>query len=175
MLQRTTHCLGRQKSQVQHGIRHRLASSRWGRNYNYAMAMYGPYGYGIGKIQPRRDRSAPIVSITPDAKSTTSLTQSDVTRTLSPEWTPYALADGGVLFTHPSTKQVLQWTHDVMKHEREASGQSSRYDAERSAKIRDLLARNTIEAQPIEAWRKRHVVDVLRKNISRNTDLSKVK
>eukprot|EP00759_Apiculatamorpha_spiralis_P012731 PhF_6_TR19658/c0_g1_i1/m.28689 len=120
------------------------------------------------KINPKKDRK-PVLLET--GQSLERLNKdgplSDVTRTLSPQWVPYALQDGGVFFVHPTHKDVLQWTHKALKQEREATGTVSAYDTERSAKIEMLMERNTLEAQPISEWRRKHMVQLLREKISR--------
>ena len=155
-----------QKSTIVTKQRHRLSGSKQGRTYNYAYRVYGPWGYGIGKLQPRKDRSAAIIPRSdveaPSPHGSLHGPLSDVTRSLSKEWIPYALEDGGVLFTHPTTHNMLRWSHETLREERRATGLYSTYDADRDAKIKTLLARNTIEAQPLESWRRKHIVQLLR-------------
>lgn len=171
MLRRTLRTAAHQKSapEMNGDARHPLEGSRKGRHYNYAYNKYGPWGYGVGRYINKKDRTPILQNIgTMDfPRMMGKMPLSDVTRKLSPQWVPYALADGGVLFTHPTSQEVLQWSHECLREERKATGMSSIYDAERDTKIKILLERNTIEAQPIEAWRRKHILELLGKRISR--------
>ena len=77
-------------------------------------------------------------------------------KTLSPQWRPFALADGGVLFVHPSQKQVLAWSQQVMKREADTNGLGS-VQQHTNTKIEQLLADNTIEHVPLSQWRRQHM------------------
>ncbi|KNH09480.1 hypothetical protein XU18_0165 [Perkinsela sp. CCAP 1560/4] len=154
------------KSTVVQSTRHPLSGSKKGRDYNYAYRTFGPFGYGVGKNQSKKDRTAVIFPKPyPPSAQRTDGPLSDVSRSLSKDWAPYALQDGGVLFAHPSMHQVLQWSHETLKEERKTTGLHSIVDYDRDAKIKTLLARNTIEAQPIEYWRKKHITQLLRHNM----------
>ena len=159
---------GTKSTQIDRG-KHPLSGSRKGRSYNHAYRTYGPYGYGVGKMTTRKNRSVDIAPRhdiqRPRPNGSRDGPLSDVHRTMSKHWVPYALEDGGVLFTHPSTKEMLRWSHDTLREERKCTGMYSTTDADRDAKIKTLLERNSIEAQPIEAWRKKHIAQLLKEKL----------
>ena len=162
MLCRSLKHLKRTKSTIVRKERDRLSGSKLGRDYNFAYRTFGPFGYGVGKNQSKKDRAAEILPRHSPSGASNNGPMSNISRTLSHEWIPYALHDGGVLFSHPSSSQMLRWSHEAMKEERKAVGLYSSVDYDRDATIKTLLARNTIEAQPIEQWRKKHITQLLR-------------
>ena len=84
-------------------------------------------------------------------------------KTLSPHWRPFALADGGVLFVHPSQKQVMQWSAAVMEAERKsiasdaATPTLTAREHQTATKMRQLVEDNTIEHTPLSQWRRKHM------------------
>ena len=161
MFARSTTWLKRTKSTIVRKERDRLSGSKLGRDYNYAYRMYGPFGYGVGKNQSKKDRSAEIMPRYELKKATDDEPLSRVSRTLSKDWVAYALADGGVFYSHPSVSEVLSWSHETIKQERVAAGLYSTKDQERDATVKTILARGTLEAQPVQQWRKKHLVQLL--------------
>ena len=67
-------------------------------------------GWGVGGWTQAKDRRWPTPQY-PEVepfKKPENMPLSNTTKTLSAEWKPYALSDGGVLFTHPTRDQVMQ-------------------------------------------------------------------
>jgi hypothetical protein len=122
-------------------------------------------GWGIGTYTTKKDRRWPTPMFTEEkpAFKPRNMPMSNTTKTLSAEWRPYALADGGVLFVHPTRDQVMQWSHQVLVREREATGMASR-DHDVSAKMQALMADNTLEHISLAAWRKEQLTKLIRKH-----------
>lgn len=90
------------------------------------------------------------------------------TKTLSPQWRMFALTDGGVLLTHPSHKQVMQWNQETLKRENAAIGQAD-FDRHVDSKIQALMADATLEAVPLSEWRRAHMWRLIRNHGRRTT------
>ena len=142
----------------------------YGRNWTKSLVKYASKGWGIGNYSARQDnRWLPRKfnrAVTEEDRYNFSLPIGRTTKTLSPHFRPFALADGGVLFTHPSTREILTWTHDVLGKEQQASGLGNIHDESR-AKIQSLIADNTIEHTSINQWRQLHIQRLLRKTLER--------
>jgi len=143
----------------------------YGRNWNESFKRYANRGWGLGFYNPQLDRRFRGMT------SNRRLSQEEIddgcqplsrtTKTLSPHFRPFALEDGGVMFLHPTTKQILTWTHDVLGKEQTASGIGNVHDQSR-AKLQALIADNTIEHVSLATWRRTHVQRILRRAQSRN-------
>jgi hypothetical protein len=90
-----------------------------------------------------------------------------VCNTLSPHWRPFALQDGGVLFIHPTQKQVMSWTADVLRLENEKAGMKGVHD-EAVHKIQAIVARDSLDHISYQYWRKQHLDLLIRKHQRRN-------
>jgi hypothetical protein len=77
---------------------------------------------------------------------------------LSAHWRPFALEDGGVLFTHPSHKQIMTWSQEVVKREAEKrGGDMSTYDQHTNSRIQAIIADKTLENAALDEWRRKHL------------------
>lgn len=145
----------------------------YGRNYTYSYRKYANGGWGLGTYSPTKDRRFFPAAFNSDQADVTSGASrghhgalSRTTKTLSPHFRPFALADGGVLFCHPSQKEILTWTHDVLAEEQKASGMGNVHDEARN-KIQAVIANNTIEHVSIAHWRNMHIRRLMRKTLQR--------
>jgi hypothetical protein len=122
-------------------------------------------GLGMGTYSAPKDRRwpTPAFAEAPPFEKPENMPQSNTTKTLSPEWRPYALADGGVLFTHPTRDQVMQWNFEATTKENEAVGMTTR-DHATKAKIQALIADNTLEHTTLAAWRRQQLQRLIRKH-----------
>ena len=137
MLQRSKPLL-KIRSHTRPSNRHPLGGAKHGREYNMSFKRYACGGWGIGTYSVGKDRrympkdiygvsKAPKtpknsdVSIGDGADRETSYTRT--TKSLSAQFRPFALDDGGVLFVHPTHKQVMEWGSDAMKKERELTAE----------------------------------------------------
>mmetsp|Transcript_8620 Transcript_8620/g.9724 ORF Transcript_8620/g.9724 Transcript_8620/m.9724 type:complete len:191 (-) Transcript_8620:98-670(-) len=137
---------------------HPDAGSRYGRNYNRAMIRYGFTGFGISTYSPRKNRSFKIRPL-PDAftnRNPSAAHLTPTTKSLSPQWRPFALADGGVLIAHPSHSQVMKWSQSTLAKEAEATGQTA-MDNWVDTRIQSIIADNTLENISLSHWRRRHL------------------
>lgn len=162
MLRLTSRCL-----HVTSTVRTKIGSpwkgKGFGRNLNPQYVKYSGRGWGISMPPLGKDRvmriqqpdwiPAPNFSGDPDASA------SKVAKTLSPHWRPFALRDGGVLFTHPSHSQVMRWNAKVLQRENEATGMTSA-DHHTHAKIQDIVAGSTLEHMSLAHWRRGHIKHV---------------
>lgn len=148
-----------------------LKGHGYGRNYTQTLVKYASKGWGIGTYSARKDRRfLPRRfnrAVTAEEKFDFTMPIGRTTKTLSPHFRPFALADGGVLFVHPSSREILTWTHEVLGKEQKASGLGNVHDESR-AKIQALIADNTIEHVSIGQWRQLHIQRLLRKTLQRN-------
>ena len=142
----------------------------YGRNWTKSLVKYASKGWGISNYSARNDnRFIPRRfnrTVTAEERHNYFAPIGKTTKTLSPHFRPFALADGGVLFTHPSSREILTWTHEVLGKEQQASGLGNIHDESR-AKIQSLIADNTIEHVSIGQWRQLHIQRLLRKTLER--------
>ena len=154
-----------------------LKGHGYGRQWTKSSIKYSNKGWGVGKYHARSDiRFVPRRfnrETTAEEKFDFFAPIGKTTKTLSPHFRPFALADGGVLFVHPSSREILTWTHEVLGKEQKASGLGNVHDESR-AKIQGLIADNTIEHVSIAQWRQVHIQRLLRKTIQRHRPLSAV-
>lgn len=134
------------------------------------MTRFGGSGWGVPKHDMGKDRRfvSPKVMDPAPAGKPRDLPMANTTKTLSPHWRPFALADGGVLFIHPTRNQVMEWNREVMKRENEATGLSG-FDREVDAKIQTLIADNTLEHVSLREWRK----NMMRRLVTRQSGLER--
>ena len=142
----------------------------YGKNYTRSYIKYANSGWGMGTYTETRDKRFVTPKVNRERPSEErrdgTAPFSGTTKTLSPHFRPFALADGGVLFVHPSSKEILTWSHEVLGKEQRASGLGAVHDETRS-KIQALLADNTIEHVSIGQWRQMHVQRLMRKTMQR--------
>lgn len=151
------------KSHQIDSIGHTFRSPRLGRSYTSAWIKFGYGGWGMGthgtgkfrRFHAQRLHHAVASPQEPGGPMVTT------TRTLSPEWRAFALADGGVLFTHPSSKQVMEWGQKTLQRENEAIGQAD-FDRHVNCKIQSLMADATLESVPLSEWRRAHMWQLIR-------------
>ncbi len=153
-----------------HPVSNPLHGHGYGRNYTQNLVKYASKGWGIGNYSARKDnRFVPRrfnARTTEAEKFDFTMPISRATKTLSPHFRPFALADGGVLFIHPSSREIMTWNHEVLGKEQKASGLGNVHDDTRS-KIQSLIADNTIEHVSIGQWRQLHIQRLMRKTLNR--------
>jgi hypothetical protein len=151
------------KSHQTHGTGHPLAGKRYGRSNTRHAVSYGGYGWGISFFVQPKDRTFKPMRFNGPATLEGHTAQSTTTKTLSAHFRPFALADGGVLIVHPSQKQIMSWTHDVLGREQAASGLGDVHAATRS-KIQALVSGSAVENVSVSHWRQKHIERLLRKH-----------
>lgn len=169
---RSTHTFLRVQSHQQLGVSSTpLKGHGYGRQWTASSIKYSNKGWGVGAYHARQEkRFLPRRfgrDVSTEEKFDFSAPIGKTTKTLSPHFRPFALADGGVLFVHPSSREILTWTHEVLGKEQKASGLGNVHDESR-AKIQGLIADNTIEHVSITQWRQVHIQRLLRKTIQKN-------
>lgn len=160
---------------------HPDAGTRFGRHYNRSMVRYGFSGFGISTYSTRKNRSF-VVRPTSKGQFSTMTTRdpatgalgtvrssvisrdhlSNTTKSMSPHWRSFALADGGVLFVHPAHKQIMTWNQDTLRREAEATGLTS-MDQWVHSRMQALIADNTLGNVSLSHWRKRHMWALIKK------------
>eukprot|EP00758_Cryptobia_borreli_P012211 Tbor_TRINITY_DN5725_c1_g2::TRINITY_DN5725_c1_g2_i1::g.19605::m.19605 len=156
--------------------------NRYATTYGSQRIKYGDGGFGISVYSARKSRHLRIRpydilekrTLTPkDPLSTTSTV-------LSAHWRAFALEDGGVLFTHPSHKQLMTWGQEVLNREAEVMTENMIQNAKEkglppprktavsamnhhiSSKIQGIIADKTLENAGIAEWRKKHLWHLMR-------------
>lgn len=119
----------------------------------------------MGGFAPRKDRRVPTPYFreAPPVGKPENMPLGNTTKTLSPEWKPFALSDGGVLFTHPTRDQVMEWNNLVISKEHEAVGIPSRQHAVQ-AKVQSLMADNTLEHLSLSQWRRANLRQLIHRH-----------
>lgn len=140
---------------------HPNAGTRLGRNYTRGFVKYGFLGFGMSTYTPRKNRAPKIQRQAPPPAIAKSFHLSQTTKSLSPHFRSFALADGGVLFAHPSHKQIMQWGQDTLTKEAEATGMTS-MDQFVQSRIQAIIADNTLENVSLSHWRKKHMWTLLK-------------
>lgn len=143
----------------------------YGRNYTKSYIRYADGGWGIGTYSSGKDRRFVPANFhredeRPEDRRLHTSPMSRTTKTLSPHFRPFALADGGVLFIHPSQKEILTWTHEVLGEEQKKAGLGNVHDDARS-KIQGIIANNTIEHVSVAHWRNAHIRRLMRASLQR--------
>lgn len=87
---------------------------------------------------------------------------STTTKALSPNFRAFALADGGVLFAHPTHQEIMKWGQEVLTRETEALGGKSNMDEYVNSRIQAILADNTTENVSLSHWRKNHMWNLIK-------------
>jgi hypothetical protein len=143
----------------------RLAGKGYGRSYNLAFKKFGFGGMGCSVHHVKKDRRFVVTSLNDTAPAGKHIDEplGNTSKTLSPHWRPFGLTDGGVLFTHPSQKQVMGWTQTILQKEQQASGLST-YDQQVNSKIQSLVADNTLENVSLAQWRRQHLFNLIAKH-----------
>ena len=114
------------------------------------------FGSGFALIPKQRLFRMPDTGVTVHEHADTEKPLGRPSKTLSSHWRPFALADGGVLLVHPSTKQVLEWSMQVTKHEQAATGLSAK-ELQTNTKIQQILEDSAVEHTPLSQWRRQHM------------------
>uniref|UniRef100_A0A7S1QLH8 Uncharacterized protein n=1 Tax=Neobodo designis TaxID=312471 RepID=A0A7S1QLH8_NEODS len=165
MLRKSNVALSKPRSYQTRRTLHPMANHpRWGHDRTVAK-QFAWRGWGVGGNQPERDRRWPTPSYAEEApfQKPKNMPMSNTTKTLSGEWRPYALSDGGVLFTHPTRDQVMQWNYEATMKENEAAGSTAR-DHNVKAKMQALIADNTLEHTTLADWRRQQLQRLIQKH-----------
>ena len=170
MLARTRVALRKPRSSTSRRTGHPNAGGIGQRYERVATRQMSNDGLGIGTYSAPKDRRWPTPGFSePEPfKKPKNMPMSNTTKTLSPEWKPYALADGGVLFTHPTRDQVMQWNFEATAKENEAVGTTTREHATK-AKMQALIADNTLEHTTLADWRREQLQRLIRKHAQIDT------
>lgn len=162
MLQRTTVLLRVQSHQLKRA-QHPNAGTRYGRVYNRGFIRYGFGGFGMSVYSPKKNRSFRPLSPQPPLGDPLADDSglAPTTRTLSPNFRTFALADGGVFVSHPSHAQIMQWNQGVLRAENEATGATA-MDEYVNSRIQAIIADNTIENTSLSHWRKAHMWNLVK-------------
>ncbi|CAJ1012828.1 hypothetical protein Q4I28_008141 [Leishmania naiffi] len=168
---RFTQALLRVQSHQKKRAQHPNAGTRYGRVYNRGFVRYGFGGFGMSVYTPKKDRTFKVMPVPPSPPATTAAEQRDdfadnrglvaTTRTLSPTFRMFALEDGGVLVSHPSHAQVMQWNQRVHTEEGKATNRTT-MDEYVNSRIQAIIADNTIENTSLSQWRKAHMWNVIK-------------
>ncbi|CAD2212856.1 hypothetical protein AGDE_01917 [Angomonas deanei] len=143
---------------------HPNAGTRYGRVYNRGFVRYGFGGFGMSVYSTKKDRRFTVEpmlekplygSLSPEGGL------SPTTKALSPNFRAFALADGGVLFLHPSHRQVMQWGQAVLQEETKATGMTA-FDEMVNSRLQSMIADNTIENTAITHWRRQHMWNLVK-------------
>lgn len=160
---RLTCFLLRVQSHQKKRAQHPNAGTRYGRVYNRGFVRYGFGGFGMSVYSTKKNRNfrlrpapAPLGDPLADDSGLT-----PTTRTLSPNFRTFAMADGGVLVTHPSHEQVMRWNAGVLAEETKATGMTS-MDQYVNSRIQAIMADNTVENVSLSHWRKTHMWNLIR-------------
>jgi hypothetical protein len=140
-------------------------SASFGHRYDKTtLRLFANGGWGMGTYTSAKDRRWKTPTFVEDfpVGKPANMGMSNTTKTLSPEWRPFALDDGGVLFVHPTRDDVMQWNQQTLVKEREASGMASR-DNDTVAKIQALIADNTLEHISLARWRRTQLRSIIRR------------
>lgn len=144
-----------------------LAGKGYGRTYTKNYTTYSGQGWGISMPPQPKDRTFKTLRNPANGWESPIKSRneplSNVTRTLSPHWRPFALEDGGVLFLHPTVPQVMKWGAQVLKKENAATGMTT-MDEHVNAKIQSIIAGNTLEHISLGHWRRQHIRHLLQKH-----------
>ena len=134
------------------GAGYAYSKNRFAYNYGQAQMKYGNGGFGMSTYSVRKKHNPkprPMRDVGP------------LSTVLSGHFRSYALADGGVLVTHPSHKQLMQWSHDVEEREAAAAGITA-VSENNKAKIQSIMVDNTLENYALSAWRRKHLWTLVR-------------
>ena len=138
-----------------------------GRRYeNQSHRAYAQGGFGTGTYTTAKDRrfKTPMFIEPFEPHKPENMPMTNTTKSLSHEWKPFALNDGGVLFLHPTRDQIMAWNQKVMLKERETTGMTTR-DHDIEAKTQTLMADNTLEHISLAAYRREHLTRLISKHM----------
>lgn len=151
----------RLKSTQKSGTGSPMERNRFAHEYNRRQIRYGNQGWGMSTYHPRKVRTPPIKDLSDIfARKVTEVDPIMSANTaLSAHWRPFALEDGGVLFTHPSHKQIMTWTQEVLKRESEErnGGEMTTFDQHTNSRVQAIIADKTLENSALDDWRKKHL------------------
>lgn len=148
------------KSTQKSGTGSPMERNRFAHNYSRGQIRFGNKGWGMSTYHPRRVRVPAVDPLNNLFQSTTTHETpiADANTALSAHWRPFALEDGGVLFTHPSHKQVMTWSQEVIKREaEERGGEMNMYDHHTNSRIQAIIADKTLENAALDEWRRKHL------------------
>eukprot|EP01065_Artemidia_motanka_P027360 TRINITY_DN32556_c0_g1_i1.p1 TRINITY_DN32556_c0_g1~~TRINITY_DN32556_c0_g1_i1.p1 ORF type:complete len:348 (+),score=61.53 TRINITY_DN32556_c0_g1_i1:93-1136(+) len=123
----------------------------WVRYRNRLLATRTEPGWGFFGAVPGRAQANPAAA--------------PGSRVLSSRWQPYELADDGVLFIHPTQREILEWTQEQLHEDAKANGRD--VDGEHNQKIDELLQHDPVQPYFHRRHQRLWLVTSIRRDIIR--------
>lgn len=141
------------------GAGYAYSKNRFAYHYGQAQMKYGNGGWGMSTYSVRKKYNPKPRPMSQNLPMHT---------VLSGHFRSYALADGSVLITHPSHKQLMQWSHAVEEKEAAIAGITA-VTENNKAKIQSIIVDNTLENYALSAWRRKHLWHLIKAKSGVNT------